>query len=1085
MKVLKGVILFLMLTGAAVFADDKKKFCHFSFDEEKDISSLKGNGFRYSEEGKFGGSIELDSVNNYVFLDSEVARQLFPGKEESFTIEMWVKPYGISSVKQPLVSSKDNSEKDVWKININSRGRIGISARTEKGNNKVNILAPSDCGKWSHIAFVNDSEEGMLRFYFNNKLIKEENFSGKLKITLPLVLGSEKKEENFQGLVDELLITKGAKRDFNLESATDEDESTDSVYKPAVAVVEKPNPDIEKSWNEIDKYNICIVPCPKKIKITGAVPLDASWSFTVKSEKLSAGIEEINRSIKKLGGKALEVKDSSGGNRIVVGKFEDMKEFLAVIGNPEKPKRQGYIIDFYEKNGKNICVIAGADTEGALYGCVTLSHLLKKDGKIELLKCKVTDWPDYGGRMCFSLRDLDLASCKDAINQAFQSKINIIWGRTAYNTLEEIMKTSAQRKIIYDYAKERGIRVVIGNYFNVADAPLPKDWKGSRSYYPYKADEGLIGSIGKAFTWTRDDLLTERGKLFARFMRESGADTFYLHCMDTGGRFNPENWNNRTPMDIKRWGNDRASADYNMVSRIYSEMKKENPDVTVFAVVYPYVASYLQYPDIKDWLRKLSEKLPEEIFICVREDLRKNMKLWREISAKQDSFVYHSPSCLDCLFSAAGRYAKTFFFQDRDIYWFCSGGCITGIWVASEYSWNTEAPGWGWLPKEFSSIPQVEACPPEISERLLPRIITILYGKETIAEISKILLANLSQMRTGSMKGFYGARPEGFFEAKYHAALEAEKLIAEAEKKLNPEFAGNFSQVKAFIIASRYLTEARYRYYVSRKLLAENKYDEAKEEIEKAKAALLKLGSKNEFAKTILQELDIASAIKWRRELNEYIKLHPIKNNISFGIYTPHNRKAFFKGILEALSNIPGLKVSVFDDITKEIVKKYDVIIFPAADDVGDTTEDWRVNIRKFVENGGGVIFSHNSVGRFPGSAFDKPLFPEICEGFERQHADRTLIVSGEHKALGEFSEGYKFEHAYNDHMDIKAGPEGKTLLTDNEGRAVMFAGSVGKGRVIYTGEIFGLNQKNEEKAPEGDEWKVLFNMILWTSGKN
>ena len=109
----------------------------------------------------------------------------------------------------------------------------------------------------------------------------------------------------------------------------------------------------------------------------------------------------------------------------------------------------------------------------------------------------------------------------------------------------------------------------MGSYFNVGLAPFPKSMKGYTQYcYPYKTDEGLIGHCGKAFTWSRDDLIDARGDMFARFMRETGVNTFYLHVMDTGGRDNPENWNHRTAMDRKRWGDDRAAAGERLVCEL-------------------------------------------------------------------------------------------------------------------------------------------------------------------------------------------------------------------------------------------------------------------------------------------------------------------------------------------------------------------------------------------------------------------------------------------------------------------------------------------------------------------------------------
>lgn len=167
----------------------------------------------------------------------------------------------------------------------------------------------------------------------------------------------------------------------------------------------------------------------------------------------------------------------------------------------------------------------------------------------------------------------------------------------------------------------------------------------------------------------------------------------------------------------------------------------------------------------------------------------------------------------------------------------------------------------------------------------------------------------------------------------------------------------------------------------------------------------------------------------------------------------------------------------------QKVLRKFDVIIFPAAGDIGDATEDWAKTVRDFVEKGGGVIFSHNSIGRVPSSAFGRPLFPGICEGYAGTSYEKSLEISEQHPAAGNLPEGEKFEHEYADHLFLKPGPRGTAVVKDAKGNPVMAAGKVGKGRVIYTGEVFGLNRRNEQKESTGKEWMLLYRMLRWTSG--
>lgn len=81
------------------------------------------------------------------------------------------------------------------------------------------------------------------------------------------------------------------------------------------------------------------------------------------------------------------------------------------------------------------------------------------------------------------------------------------------------------------------------------------------------------------------------------------------------------------------------------------------------------------------------------------------------------------------------------------------------------------------------------------------------------------------------------------------------------------------------------------------------------------------------------------------------------------------------------------------------------------------------------------------------------------------------------------FNNGAKTKHSYVDHCQIKAGPAGKVICKDRFQSPVTIVGTQGKGRIVYTGEIFGVNQKSNSVEPEWDEWLRLFKLIHWASG--
>ena len=162
-------------------------------------------------------------------------------------------------------------------------------------------------------------------------------------------------------------------------------------------------------------------------------------------------------------------------------------------------------------------------------------------------------------------------------------------------------------------------------------------------------------------------------------------------------------------------------------------------------------------------------------------------------------------------------------------------------------------------------------------------------------------------------------------------------------------------------------------------------------------------------------------------------------------------------------------------------------MIFSATKYVGDTSEDWRTNIRNMVEKDGrGVIFSHNAVGRERLTNLGKPVFPEICAGFESRVADhRELIVEDDAVFRGFLKKGDKYREAYIDHMALLPGKSARVLLRDDTGKVVAVAGKVGKGYVIYTGEIFGVTGKKELLGePALENWKMLYHLIRYASGQ-
>ena len=1063
-----------------ISGDNKLSISSKNVQEKTDDSKL-GNAALFNGKDSL---IEIKSLN------------LKPN--ESFTIEFRVKAEPQKSAEAfPIILYGNKDLK--WEISFFSRGRIGFF---QKKNNKIlqGTVMLSQMGrqeKWTHIAFVRDSKEGKIRFYQDGQMLYEKSEipdSFSISPNETMYIGGENSKEgskHFHGLLGKFVFYKGAKRIFDAENSG----QNVSEYKPASPVLEKPDPMIAASWEVLKKYQLNIVPAPKDIKVTGeamAISPD-EWGLELKNDYLSPGIEFFNERMELAGGKALK-ENKNAQNRIIIGDFEKLKEYLPKIGNPEKPPRQGYVIGTFSEDGKKRFVIAGTDKEGSLYGCITLALALKKGEKNPFLyPITARDWPDFTYRMAnFHILPgkFDFESTKKIIDRALALKFNMVQGSSLYTTIADMIKNSEKIKKYYDYANKRGIRMLIQNHTCVEeDIPKfdSKTVKGaSHIYYPYKTEEGLLADShygpGRAFTWCRDDLIEKRGFQLNQLLNEINGNSVFLHSMDCGGVDNPGNWAKRTPMDIKRWGNDRAAAEANLYNIIYNNMIKNHPDLLCIIVEYPYGASYLKNQEIIEWLTRLNSLLNPDIYFCMRECSRENLEKWLAMTGKRPYIIGFEPYPVrhQQFFSCMPRYARTFYFKDRekDIYWMFSNSTLKRnlepkALIQAEYAWNTEAPGWGWFPEDAKYITRIDEQVPQINEELLPRALSIFYGEKAAQYIAKALSTCISAGITTNQSAFQGASLSSYFNAKAKAGEEAVKDMEKAAPLVTGNEKNEFDFLYSLIKTAAILNKVKSMQLQARDDLANGKTEAAEQTIAEARK-LLKNVKEPKWTSLLSKELDVAKNVGWFREKKKYLERIK-KENIKVGVYN----YGFHKGIVYSLDNAAGMKTGVFEDPQPAYLKNFDAVIFNACKDTGDVYGDWRKAVRDFAENGGVVIFTHNAIGRYPSSDFGKQIFPEICSGYAGQQINETELTVKKDIDEG-FKAGDKYIHGYSDHLLPEPGKNAEILLVNKLGKAVAVGGKVGKGYVIYTGEIFGLSNESNDSDLTGDNWKMLFHMIRY-----
>ena len=216
------------------------------------------------------------------------------------------------------------------------------------------------------------------------------------------------------------------------------------------APVEKPFPPAPQ-WENLGSVDI--VPCPKRIELSDAVmPLADARLLYLSDEHgcTAAGAGEIASRCVQLGGDAPPssvVKDPSAAlgtlaaPAIVIGYGRGRLPLPDLLSSHEGisawDEEQGYIIATRKVKGHGVVVVWGREPVAALYGCVTLRHLLSRDRERVVLRlAQVVDWPDFKRRITsgfFGARkdtDADIASAmataKRFIRRAALLKCNSI-----------------------------------------------------------------------------------------------------------------------------------------------------------------------------------------------------------------------------------------------------------------------------------------------------------------------------------------------------------------------------------------------------------------------------------------------------------------------------------------------------------------------------------------------------------------------------------------------------------------------------------------------------------------------------------
>lgn len=514
-------------------------------------------------------------------------------------------------------------------------------------------------------------------------------------------------------------------------------------------------------YQEVD-----VVPMPKQIKLSGK-NLSLNTAFTIvlgrdKSCQSEIGAEWIQDEVHVHGGLVPIISEtvSPFGWNLIVGTCEDnplIKEAVSTkIVNVGKnnPGERGYEIRIDEKN--NCIYMAGADSMGALYACVTFAEMFKGHGNEAYWQmCEVRDWPDniymgpsfqMGGWRYGDInwlissrqkspenREQFIQAMESYMDRLLRHKITVLQYNIRVNSPGgENFKEERWRETFGDdpvretirYGKERGISAYTSG---------ARPFVALRIHYP-KVDYDTLPdySGGWIRCWGLDEMRRKTAENAAKFYNFFGFDFVTSHDTDTGDYFDPAQWSLRGKEDRERWGDDYTAALINKVNIYADAFKKFAPDTTLLFCLIPYNYSILDKEAGEKWLEnefgissripKLAEELREKWtghFRRLNENLRDNSILaLRETTADVTDAArnvmpdrgWYNWVAMDCwwpVFTPAA--AKiTNFCGPKDIIFPSYSDYYVPLQslAVREYSWNTETPGAGTYPYTNGFTPE-------------------------------------------------------------------------------------------------------------------------------------------------------------------------------------------------------------------------------------------------------------------------------------------------------------------------------------------------------------------------------------------
>ena len=305
-------------------------------------------------------------------------------------------------------------------------------------------------------------------------------------------------------------------------------------------------------------------------------------------------------------------------------------------------------------------------------------------------------------------------------------------------------------------------------------------------------------------------------------------------------------------MDKDRWGDDRVAAEVNLIKIFYKAIKAKNPNAAVSFCQYPYWC--VDDPRMLKYYEDLAKKLPGDIGVTLREGPRKmfldNAKRLAPLSVMTSIYPYdysYLPS-----YTNSGRYAGSMYINPQGGTGFVHWNIATYFYGASdmgasEYMWNSNAPGAAELPNGKHAYQVVFDRCPEMEDELLPRACRRIYGTiagNVVADVYKLKLCERIAEHPDNILPS-NINKEQFFVKMVENASTSWKKLQAVEKHVSGAELLAFQELMRYVKRCELLATARLHCLRARAALNDGNVQKGKSEAALGNAILKKKEARN------------------------------------------------------------------------------------------------------------------------------------------------------------------------------------------------------------------------------------------------